>query len=56
MTGDEKSALRHLGMAKQSVKDAFTMLDPSSRDPAAMAMLKALDAIDVAIKKIKARG
>jgi len=55
MTGDEKSALRHLGMAKQSVKDAFTMLDPAPR-PIGMALLKALDAIDAAIKKIKARG
>jgi hypothetical protein len=60
MSEDQQSALRHLAMAKQSVKDAFTMLEPGAEPYEAtgpwMAALKALDAIDSAINKIKESG
>jgi hypothetical protein len=55
MTRDEQSAVRHVGDAKGSVKEAFAILDPAPMDPAAQAILRALDSIDRSIQSNKSR-
>jgi hypothetical protein len=56
MTRDEKHADAHLMQAKEDVKEAFRLIDPAAIEPAAKAIVKAMDSIDAARKALKERG
>jgi hypothetical protein len=55
MTNEERVADSALNEAKRNVKEAFAILDPAPRDPLAKALLKVLDTIDDARRKLKNR-
>ena len=55
MTDEEELADQYLMAAKENVKGAIKTLDPSPRDPLATALLRVLDTIDAARKKLKHR-
>jgi hypothetical protein len=55
MTEDELQADQCLYNAKDLVKMAIRWIDPSPRDPLGVALLKVLDDIDAARKKLKDR-
>lgn len=55
MTRDEKDADGMLAIAKRYTKAAFTLIDPSPRDPLAVTLLRVLDSIDQARKVLKER-
>lgn len=55
MTDEEKLADQFLIAAKENVKGAIRTIDPSPRDPLTGSLLKILDKIDVARKKLKNR-
>jgi hypothetical protein len=55
MTKEETSADQCLYNAKDIVKRALRLLDPSPRDPITETLLRILDDIDVARKKLKDR-
>ena len=53
MTNSEQIADERLSFAKLNVKHAFNEVDPSPADPLAIALLKALDSIDEALKLLR---
>ena len=55
MTSDEKHADTSLLTAKAEIRRAFNFVDPSAADPLAQAILKVLDDIDAARRRLKAR-
>ena len=48
MTPDEQRADTFLIFAKDNAKSAYAAIDPSPRDPVAVAILRAIDSIDLA--------
>lgn len=44
-----------LEIAKENVKSAFRQVDANPVDPAAVALVRAIDALDVAIKAVRER-
>lgn len=56
MTNSEQIADERLSFAKLNVKHAFNEVDPSPADPLAIALLKALDSIDEALKLLRNRA
>ena len=56
MTNSEQIADERLSFAKLNVKHAFDEVDPCPADPLAIALLKALDSVDEALKLLRNRG
>lgn len=55
MTDEENRALTLLMAAKRNAKDASHALDGNPKDPAARAVVRAIDAVDLALKALRER-
>jgi len=55
MTDDENKAMALLLAAKRNTKDASHALDANPKDPAARAVVRAIDAVDLALKALRER-